>query len=851
MVVTDLSKKIKALDAELLATQTTFEVAKSKLDRITELDNELSQYQDIGDLAKEQLNQKQAQEVLEHLIKRNAEIKLDLNKIFREIEELQDYEKEHTIDIEDNIKTVYLQTCAKLRDLKELRGSISSLRSQISESSTSIASKLSQLLSQPIQWGMLPHLPSGIEEMLDLLRKKHRELEAQQKSFDLPTLKDKLIYYISEAQRLTKEIEDIDERLAQVERNIIAKAAIVGATLTKSYLSDDIQARKFDTVILDEASMAPIPALWVAALLSDNNLIIVGDFKQLPPIVLSTKEFTKKWLGRDVFEASGLKALCEKHTPPDYFITLDEQRRMLPQIADIANLFYDDALHSQPPNGLKDFNQWYNADWSHDKPVMLIDTGSLNAWVTSVVKYGNSSRLNFLSATVAVDLAEQLLKEHCPDRTEEAPKRILIIAPYRAHAKLVGVLLKENSKLKNEVLAGTVHSFQGSEADVVIFDLVVDEPHFRVNLFMPSLDEELKRLLNVGLTRAKFRLFIIGDFSYCQSQGKKAFLGRELLPFLLKSFPRIDASTLFPDGLAARAARAQMNVLGGEIEPDSERLVITGAAFFQLLSTDFSRAKSRIIIYSPFMTEDRLSFLMPQLQAAVLRGVAVFIITKSHSERSRSELAQIRKIEHQLSKIGVVVMYKMRMHEKLVFIDDDIVWSGSLNPLSWSSTQEVMERRKSATVLKDYFEILRLQELLSVPGNPESECPICGAEMVASEGANQPYYWRCVNEECYTRGIDQPYPFDGVLGCGVCNGTVEFFYRGNHPVWRCTENKRHWQKIFKSHLRLPKMVSLIPKKERQKLCKLLQIEDFDAYVLGSKKVSSISHEHMSLFDEFN
>ena len=150
-------------------------------------------------------------------------------------------------------------------------------------------------------------------------------------------------------------------------------------------------------------------------------------------------------------------------------------------------------------------------------------------------------------------------------------------------------------------------------------------------------------------------------------------------------------------------------------------------------------------------------------------------------------------MEEQLSEIGVVVMHKMRMHETLVFIDDDITWSGSLNPLRFSNTQEVMERRKSKAVLDDYFQILRLPELLAVHGNAESKCPICGSEIISAEGADQPYYWRCISDGCYTRSIDQVYPFDGVLTCGNCNKPVEFGYWGDYPHWRCTGNNRHRQ----------------------------------------------------------
>ncbi|HLB70537.1 MAG TPA: AAA domain-containing protein [Candidatus Methanoperedens sp.] len=712
------------------------------------------------------------------------------------------------------------------------------LRSDTIELRGKLSSTLANILKHLSIWELIYSKPTDVEEMLALVLKTHSEVAAKFADANLSMLKERVSTLRSEIARLSSEISRIEGALSQVEKAVIAKASIIGATLTKTYLSDDIQARKFDTVILDEASMAPIPALWVAALLADKNLIIVGDFKQLPPIVLSNNALTKKWLGEDIFQVSGVRALWEKQEPPDYFIPLTEQRRMLPQIAEIANQFYDGILRT-PVNlhgsNYEELYQWFNKDWGHDKPVLLVDTGSLNAWVTSVVKNGKGSRLNFLSATVAVDLAEQLLRQDRPKRQEGGPKRILIISPYRAHAKLVSVLIKENIKIIDDVIAGTAHSFQGSEANVVIFDLVADEPHWRVNLFMPDLDEQLKSLLNVGLTRAKFRLIILGDFEYCQSHGKKAFLGKTLIPFLLKNYPRTDAAQLFPEGLAAKAAKAQMSMLGGAIEPDSDRIVVTQADFYRILSADFSHANNRIVLYSPFITQDRTTFLLPQLQAAAERNISIFVLTKSYSERSKSELQQYRKLETQLSEIGAVVIHKLRMHEKLVFIDNDITWSGSLNPLSFSNTQEIMERRKSVSVLQDYFKILRLEELLSVPGKPESKCPICSSEMIAAEGDREPYYWRCVNDDCYSRSIDQPYPIGGMLTCKSCNSKVEFGYWGDYPHWRCSSNTKHRQKVFKSHLRLPIMAALIPKAERKKVCEIFGIDNFDSFVISDKR----------------
>ena len=134
-------------------------------------------------------------------------------------------------------------------------------------------------------------------------------------------------------------------------------------------------------------------------------------------------------------------------------------------------------------------------------------------------------------------------------------------------------------------------------------------------------------------------------------------------------------------------------------------------------------------------------------------------------------------------------------------------------------------------VQKDYFQVLRLQELISAYGTPEEICPVCGCEMMAAEGADQPYYWRCVNKDCFTRGIDEPHPVDGVIRCSNsgCNARVEFGYWGNDPHWRCMANRQHRQKIRKANLRLPKMAALVPHSERSKLCKLLKIENFNVF----------------------
>lgn len=442
--------------------------------------------------------------------------------------------------------------------------------------------------------------------------------------------------------------------------------------------------------------------------------------------------------------------------------------------------------------------------------VLLVDTESTHAWVTTVAKGGSASRLNFLSASVCVDLAEKLFRQSFSQQSTVRPRKILIICPYAPHAKLLRMLI-EHQGLNGYVEAGTIHSFQGSEADVVIFDLVNDEPHWKVNLFNPAEDIDNRRLINVAITRAKHRLFVVGDFNYCEKLSRKAFLGRSLIPFLRTHFPMVNALDVIPSGLAGRAVAFQQHIVGGQIEPASKRLVVTQSDFYQLFCTDLTNAKQRVVIYSPFITQDRLGVLEPHIKAAVERGVAVTVVTKPHMERG-SDQRTYRFLEQTLADWGITVIHKLRMHEKLVFIDDSLLWSGSLNPLSFSNTQEIMERRDSPEIVKDYSEKLLTGDLLRSCEAGELRCPVCGSEMIAAEGKDVAIFLRCVVDGCFSKDIDKPMPQNGVLTCANCGGAVKLGEWGDKYVWRCSQNPRHHMNIHRHHLKLPKMLDLVPKR---------------------------------------
>jgi len=669
--------------------------------------------------------------------------------------------------------------------------------------------------------GLTEEGSGSVCEMFDAIRTAYQKAQKEMDGVDIEKTKADREVSNKQICSLETELHDVGEALKKVEELVISEATIVATTLTRAYLRDAIQKRRFDTVILDEASMAPMPALYVAASRADANAVVVGDYKQLPPIVLSDNDIAKKWLGRDVFEEAGLSGSKQK---PSYFVELLQQHRMHPDISAVANtLIYDNKLKDAPETKNDDsLNAWYRKDWGHDNPVLLVDTGSVGAWVTSVARGRGASRLNFLSATICVELVGQLLREGRPKHKEGEKPRSLVVCPYRPHARLLSLLLKDEG-LAGEVIAGTVHNFQGSEASVVILDLVCDEPHWKVGMFIPKLDQTTMRLLNVALTRAKHRLIIVGNFDYISKHAKRAFIGAKLIPFLRENYPLVDAKDIVPAGLAAKAAKAQSKVLGGEVEPDADRIVVTQEHFYSILRGDLARARNRIVIFSAFITQNRLGQLEPQLRAALERGVKIFVITKAHSDRNKRELSEYRKLEQTITNWGGVIIHKRGMHEKLIFIDNGILWSGSLNPLSFSNTQEVMERRANQNVVQDYANTIRLEELVDEYCDGTPACPYCGGEIVASEGNDEPFYWRCVENKCYSRSIDAPRIKGGIIACSKCGGQVEYGIWGKHPAWRCTKNRRHHQQMVKTHLRLPKMRAIIPKLQLRKLDKNFEI----------------------------
>ncbi len=73
---------------------------------------------------------------------------------------------------------------------------------------------------------------------------------------------DGLIPIEAELAEIERRLTELKARLDALEKEVIANARVVAATLTKCYLGNQLNDESFDALIVDEISMAlPPPAL--------------------------------------------------------------------------------------------------------------------------------------------------------------------------------------------------------------------------------------------------------------------------------------------------------------------------------------------------------------------------------------------------------------------------------------------------------------------------------------------------------------------------------------------------------------------------------------------------------------
>jgi hypothetical protein len=292
----------------------------------------------------------------------------------RGAEQLRTFQKSYGVEPDRVIQ----QVGAFNRRLEELVGSQQAARVFAGRLRKEFDARLRSLLVVLQQVGLSETNDAPLSEMLAAIERAYAHATAMAREHSQDQLISERHELSSRIVSIDVAIETLDAQLSRVEQDIILNARVVATTLTRAFMRDILQQRQFDTVLCDEVSMAPIPALWAAATLATESVVVVGDFLQLPPIVQSEHIMAKKWLGRDAFEVSGVQQDYERKRPPAFFVALKRQFRMHPAIADAPNrLIYRGNLTNDDkvlkPEADDKLLLWYQNEWGFDRPLLLVD----------------------------------------------------------------------------------------------------------------------------------------------------------------------------------------------------------------------------------------------------------------------------------------------------------------------------------------------------------------------------------------------------------------------------------------------------------------------------------------------
>jgi len=355
---------------------------------------------------------------------------------------------------------------------------------------------------------------------------------------------------------LRAELLSLQEEIKRSVKQHLEKSWVVATTTTQAYLSSSpIRDIEWDTVIVDEVTMATPALCTFLGSLARRRFLLAGDPRQLGPIFQNhfwVNEEVEKWMGKDVFVRSGVaapqKAGGTVHLDDGRLAQIRSQRRCAPSIWSRVKSTYPkvesnpdakriDALRALPPREGNAF--------------VLLDTspsGGMNR-----AKKIQGSWKNEYSAALAMEVASAIGAE-----SSAVEPSIAIISPYRAQTYVLQKWMRAENRVESpifeNVMAGTVHQFQGSEADVVIFDLV-DSPG-RSHLGFLLRGEIGTRLVTVAATRARGKLIVIADRKWFQAKASPQ--DNRLLWRLVTDIDTADQMDVVPPSTDGKAASKKL-----------------------------------------------------------------------------------------------------------------------------------------------------------------------------------------------------------------------------------------------------------------------------------------------------
>ncbi len=304
-------------------------------------------------------------------------------------------------------------------------------------------------------------------------QKEIKQLKQRAEEFRRMALKYKRSFGKAEREQrqlLFKEVKNLRSEIKKLqaynEEKLFEEAQVIAGTPIGLY-DAGVNHLQFATLVLDEAGQCIEPLAWCIFPLADK-IVVAGDHWQLPPTVLSM-EATKLGLNVSILETA------IQHTAIIHL--LNTQYRMKEAIAGFSSsYFYNNQLLS---------------------PAQLANTGTHITFIdTAGSGYNEEHGANgsSLQNPGELNIVMKLLQIE-----ELDPLSTAFISPYS------GQVAAAKEMLPKQIRISTIDSFQGQEKENIILSLVRSNDDGDIGFLKDY------RRMNVALTRAKEKLFVIGD----------------------------------------------------------------------------------------------------------------------------------------------------------------------------------------------------------------------------------------------------------------------------------------------------------------------------------------------------
>ena len=299
-------------------------------------------------------------------------------------------------------------------------------------------------------------------------------------------LKNKDAYNIIE-EEIKESISNDQRKKNQMEKALALSANIVGMTCNRADAYDfKDRTEIFDVAIIDEVCKATLPEI-LSPLVISRKAVLLGDPKQLPPVFCSEeREIIKSIQNCNLNRFMYIDSLFSESKNVS---VLDTQYRMSNQIGCmISDLFYNGYLKNGRNEDVEDGLTWITYRPSKDWPVLTEESSEKH------LIYNEDE------CKIVADLVEQIICQSNHNVT------VAVIAPYRAQISFIRKVCINSNRVKID----TVDGFQGKESDIVIFSLTRTRGSYR---FLSDI-----RRINVALSRAKNKIYIIGNKEYAEKE---------------------------------------------------------------------------------------------------------------------------------------------------------------------------------------------------------------------------------------------------------------------------------------------------------------------------------------------